>query len=129
MNDKEEATVDLKKEISNAERLIGQVMQVGVFLAAGVMLVGVLLFLISGQSGYSGNYHPSSFSTIFAGVIRFKPYAIIMLGLFLLILTPVLRVIVSIYAFYVAHDHLYVWITTLVLVILLIAMIIGMYGI
>lgn len=121
--------LDLKDEIHNAERLIGKVMQIGVFLAAGVMLIGVLMFLVSGHSGYSGTYHPYQFQTILAGLAGLKPYAIIMTGLFLLILTPVLRVVVSIYAFYVARDRLYVWITTLVLIILLIAMVIGMYGV
>lgn len=51
-----------------------------------------------------------------------------MLGLFLLILTPVLRVVVSIYAFIKEKDRLYTWITTAVLVILIGAMIIGYLG-
>ncbi|EPD11575.1 putative membrane protein [Lacticaseibacillus paracasei subsp. paracasei Lpp48] len=51
-----------------------------------------------------------------------------MTGIFLLILTPVLRVVVSIYAFAVEHDRLYVWITTIVLIILLGAMTIGYLG-
>ncbi len=57
-----------------------------------------------------------------------KPYAVLMLGLFLLILTPVLRVVVSIYAFIKEKDRLYTWITTAVLVILIGAMIIGYLG-
>ena len=48
-----------------------------------------------------------------------------MLGIFLLILTPVLRVVISIYAFAKEKDHLYVWITSIVLVILIISFIIG----
>ena len=60
--------------------------------------------------------------------MQFKPFAIIMLGLFLLILTPVLRVVVSIYAFAVERDTLYVAITTIVLIILVIAMVIGYAG-
>ncbi len=51
-----------------------------------------------------------------------------MLGIFLLILTPVLRVVVSIYAFIKENDKLYAWITTVVLVILVIAMLIGYFG-
>ncbi|BAP85645.1 membrane protein [Paucilactobacillus hokkaidonensis JCM 18461] len=118
-----------KSEMKSVENLIGKVMQVGVFLAAAVMLLGVLMFLITGNSGYSGDYHPTTFASLMTGLVQFKAYAIIMLGLFLLILTPVLRVIVSIYAFYVARDKMYVWITTIVLIILVFAMIIGIYGI
>ena len=51
-----------------------------------------------------------------------------MLGVYCLILTPVLRVIVSIYAFYREKDRLYVTITTAVLLILIVALVIGVYG-
>ncbi|KIS04033.1 DUF1634 domain-containing protein [Paucilactobacillus wasatchensis] len=118
-----------KTEMDNVEQLIGKVMQVGVLLAAAVMLIGVLMLLLTGKSGYSGSFHPTTFSSLIQGAIGLKSYAIIMIGLFLLILTPVLRVIVSIYAFYVAHDKMYVWITTLVLIILIFAMVIGMFGV
>lgn len=52
--------------------------------------------------------------------------AFIMLGLFCLILTPVLRVVVSIFAFAKEKDYLYVVITLIVLVILVIGMSFGL---
>jgi len=118
-----------KAEMQRVEIIIGKVMQVGVFVAATVMIIGILILFVSGNSGYEGNVHPHDFNSIISGVLSLKSYAIIMSGLFLLILTPVLRVVVSIYAFVVAGDKLYVWITTAVLIILIIAMVIGMYGI
>ncbi|CUS26234.1 integral membrane protein [Paucilactobacillus oligofermentans DSM 15707 = LMG 22743] len=118
-----------KAEMQKVEIIIGKVMQVGVFVAATVMIIGILILFVSGNSGYEGNVHPHDFNSIISGVLSLKSYAIIMSGLFLLILTPVLRVVVSIYAFVVAGDKLYVWITTAVLIILIIAMVIGMYGI
>lgn len=124
MNDQQNKT-----EMNAVEALIGKVMQVGVLTAAAVMLIGVAMFLVTGDSGYAGQYHPTTFSDMVTGVLTLKSYAIIMIGLFLLILTPVLRVVVSIYAFYIAKDNLYVWITTVVLIILIFAMLIGMYGI
>ena len=51
-----------------------------------------------------------------------------MTGLFLLILTPVLRVVASIVAFAKEGDKLYVAITTLVLIILIVAMFVGHGG-
>ena len=116
-------------EMQKVEIMIGKVMQIGVMIAAAFMIVGILLLFVSGKSGYVGNSHPYDFSSILLGIVQLKSYAIIMGGLFLLILTPVLRVVVSIYAFVVAGDKLYVWITTAVLIILVIAMVIGMYGI
>lgn len=116
-------------EMSKVENVIGVIMQIGVIVSAVVIVVGLLMFFISGQSGYPGNSFPHSFAAIGRGLLTFKPYAVIMLGLFLLILTPALRVLVSIYAFAVMKDRLYVWITTIVMIILVIAMVIGMYGI
>ncbi len=46
-------------------------------------------------------------------------------GVYLLILTPILRVVISIYAFYKENDFLYVKITSLVLLILIISVIVG----
>jgi uncharacterized membrane protein len=114
-----------KAEMNRIELIIGKILRIGVIISATIMIVGLALFLITGYSGYVGNYHPTNFNTIFQGIIQLKPYAIMMLGVFCLILTPVLRVIVSIYSFYKENDWLYVWITTFVLIVLVISFIIG----
>ena len=119
----------MKKEMDHVEDIIGHVMQVGVITAAVVIVIGILMLFITGHSGYAPHEHPMTFMAIGQGLVALKPYAVIMLGLFLLILTPALRVLVSIYAFAVLGDHMYVWITSLVMVILVVAMVIGMYGI
>lgn len=129
MDEKNNDDFQESTEMQDVELIIGRVMQVGVAIAAIVMLIGVIWFLVSGNSGYTGTFHPTRISAVLSGLVQMKPYAYIMCGLFLLILTPVLRVVVSIYAFAVAKDRLYVWITTLVLAILIFAMIIGMFGI
>lgn len=126
---KQNETSATKKEMNRVEDVIGRVMQVGVVLSAAVIVIGLLMLFISGKSGYPAGVHPTTFAAIGKGVAALKPYAIIMLGLFLLILTPALRVLVSIYAFWAMHDRMYVWITSLVMVILIIAMIIGRAGI
>ena len=118
----------LKTEIDDVEIMIGKVMQIGVILVAVVIIFGLILLLVSGSTGYPAGVHPTRIGAIISGTVALKPYAILMTGIFLLILTPVLRVVVSIYAFAVEHDHLYVWITTAVLIILLGAMTIGYLG-
>jgi uncharacterized membrane protein len=119
----------LEAENKEVELLIGKIMQVGVVLAAVVLIIGLIMFFATGKSGYPANVHPHTFGSIISGTVALKPYAVIMTGVFLLILTPVLRVVVSIYAFAKEHDRLYANITTAVLVILIIAMVIGYYGI
>lgn len=115
-------------EMNEIELVIGHVLRIGVITAAIVIIFGLVLALITGKTGYPTDSFPTTFTTIFQGVVAFKPFAITMLGLFLLILTPVLRVVVSIYAFAKENDQMYVWITTLVLVILVFAMWIGYHG-
>ncbi|MFD0896754.1 DUF1634 domain-containing protein [Loigolactobacillus binensis] len=112
-------------EMAQVEKSIGVILQIGVIVSAIIIGIGLLLLLFTGHSGYPAATFPAHFSTIFRGVIQLKPFAIIMLGLFCLILTPVLRVVVSIYAFAKEHDHLYVIITTVVLIILLFGMVLG----
>lgn len=116
------------REMAQVETIIGRILQVGVIFSAIIMLIGLVLFLVTGNSGYNGNFVPRQMDMILAGTMQGRPYAIMMLGVYCLILTPVLRVIVSIYAFYKEKDYLYVAITTLVLIILLIALVIGVKG-
>ncbi|AMV60301.1 Hypothetical protein ADU72_1356 [Pediococcus damnosus] len=129
-NKKTELAEDTKKmeEMNQIELIIGQVLRIGVIISAAVILIGILLLAVTGKTGYAPNVYPITVKSITAGILALKPFAIMMLGLFLLILTPVLRVAVSIYAFAKEKDHLYVWITTFVLVILLIGMGIGYLG-
>lgn len=119
---------EMRKEIDDIEKIIGKIMQIGVLIAAAVLGVGLALLLITGQTGYVAGVHPHSVSAIAQGVLHLRPYAVMMLGIFLLILTPVLRVAVSIYAFIKEKDRLYAGITTIVLIILLVAMVIGYLG-
>ncbi|KRM90510.1 DUF1634 domain-containing protein [Fructilactobacillus florum] len=109
------------------EKTIGRIMRWGVTLAIIIMVIGLLAFLLHGGLGYPNNYYVHSFKELFSGLAEQKPYSIMMLGIFILILTPVLRVVASIYSFYREHDWLYVVITALVLLILIASFILGIY--
>lgn len=117
-----------KSEMRDVELIIGKILRIGVIASAIVVIIGVILYFINGGSGYADGQWPRRFGMIFQGIAQGKSYAVIMLGIFLLILTPVLRVIVSIYAFAKEHDRLYVYITTAVLIILIFAMVFGYNG-
>ena len=86
---------DLQTEMNQVELLIGKIMRIGVLIAAFVMIIGLGLLLVTGKSGYPGTFYPATLQTIIAGVCAFKAAAWMMLGIFLLILTPVLRVVIS----------------------------------
>jgi len=101
--------------------MIGWVLQGGVIISAVVILVG--LFLLSLQPDKYAPQQlvrfPQTFGQVWVGLRVLNPQAVIVLGLLLLIATPVLRVAVSIVAFAVERDGRFVVITTIVLLILL----------
>lgn len=117
--------MDDKSKIVQMEIIISKFLRAGVLLSAVVIGIGLALFLITGKSGYAGDYYPSSPTEIFAGLISLKAYAIILTGLIILILTPVFRVGVSILVFIKEKDKLYIRISTAVFVILIISFILG----
>lgn len=111
--------------IERAELIIAKSLKIGVLLSSFIIGIGLILFLITGQSGYPQDAYPTDFSAILQGLIAMKSYAIILTGLFLLILTPVFRVGISILIFLKEKDRLYVFITTLVFTILIISFLLG----
>jgi uncharacterized membrane protein len=124
------------------ELLISRLLRFGVTLSSTIILAGVLLMIFTHSTGYSaaGSYHlklilpyhphttaefPTAVPEVVAGVRALKPFAIVMLGILLLIATPVLRVAVSLVAFILEGDRAYVWITLYVLVVLVVSFAIG----
>jgi len=112
-------------KIDEMEITISNLLRIGVLLSAVIVFVGLSMFLITGKSGYTGNYYPTNPLEILKGIISLKPYSIILTGLLILILTPVFRVGVSIIVFFHEKDFLYVKITSFVFIILLISFILG----
>jgi uncharacterized membrane protein len=51
-----------------------------------------------------------------------------MLGTLLLILTPIARVLVSIYAFWGDHDRKYVVVTLIVMIVIILTVVLGRLG-
>lgn len=112
-------------KIGEIEIIISKFLRFGVMLSAVIILIGLVMFLITGNSGYIGDYFPSNPGEILTGLVQLKAYAIILTGLMLLILTPVFRVGVSIIVFLKEKDSLYVKITAAVFTILLVSFILG----
>lgn len=122
------------KALHQTELIISFVLRFGVLLSGSVILFGFILFLFHRESGSLHNLEgthpifPHTFSAVLAGVGNGDPVAMIMLGLVLLIATPVTRVAISILAFAVEKDWTYVIITCVVLTILLISFFLGKAG-
>jgi len=70
-------------------------------------------------------YHRSA---IVKGILSFDPTIIMLIATVLLILTPVVRVVVSIYAFAVDGDRKYVAVTAIVLLVMAVTVVLGIFG-
>jgi uncharacterized membrane protein YfcA/uncharacterized membrane protein len=101
--------------------VIGWILQGGVILSALVVLIGLVLMSFQPHKFAPQTLlnFPETFDQVWAGLLVLNPQSVIMLGLLLLIATPVMRVVVSIFAFGAERDWRYVVITTIVLAILL----------
>jgi uncharacterized membrane protein len=62
------------------------------------------------------------------GIRSFDPTVLMMIATVLLILTPIARVIVSVYAFAVDHDRKFVLVTLSVLVVIVFTVVLGLFG-
>lgn len=118
------------------ELVISYALRAGVLLSAAVVLIGISWFALTQDTGYvrvlphhlqdiltfhqqSGpGFFPTSLQAVITGAAAGKPYAIIGLGMLLLILTPIVRVALSVLFFLAQRDWLYVGITLFVLGVL-----------
>jgi len=107
------------------ELLISYALRLGVYTAALVIAIGMVLTVATGSSGYPANSFPTSLTEVFRGLQELRPAAVISLGLLLLIATPVIRVGLSVVLFIKEQDYLYTAITLLVLGILLFSLMFG----
>jgi uncharacterized membrane protein len=115
---------------------ISRLLRGGVILSISVVLVGVALTFIHHPS-YARSRpdlvvltnpdqpYPSSVRTVAAGAEQRRGQSVVMIGLLLLIATPVARVALSIVVFAIERDRLYVVITTVVLALLLTSFFLG----
>lgn len=123
MDGKDKRTSATNNNMMNT--IIGWVLQGGVIISSVLVLIGFLLLITSpgALSGSRTDVFPHTLSELWSGLRGLHPQSIIVLGLLLLIATPVVRVIVSILAFALEHDLRYVVITCLVFAILLVSFI------
>jgi len=111
--------------VTRVQRAVGNLLRAGVLLAAAVVLAGGILFLARHGSD-AADYRvfrgePTSLRTltgILRGSLAESGRAIILLGLLILVATPVARVAFTAVAFAVERDRTYVLVALLVLSLL-----------
>jgi uncharacterized membrane protein len=108
------------------EIAVGRTLQTGVFVAAAVVFIGGVMYLLhaSGPRPDYSHFHGVAEnlrtpSGIWNGVMHRDAESVIQFGLLLLIATPVVRVILAGVGFLMERDRLYFWVSAVVLAILL----------
>ena len=110
------------------ELAMGRMLQIGVTIAALVVLTGGILYLVQ-MGGVRPDYHHfratepalETVPGILSAASHFDPRGMIELGLLLLIATPVGRVIFGVVGFAILRDRRYVVVSTIVLLVLLVS--------
>lgn len=115
----------IQEEDRKIEIILGNLLRIGVIIAAFTVIAGGVIYLI--RHGFEFPHYsifkgePAIIKNVFSiyhGVLALNSLAIIQLGIFLLIATPVLRVVFSVVAFMYEKDIMYVFFTLIVLAVL-----------
>ncbi|MCL5281044.1 MAG: DUF1634 domain-containing protein [Planctomycetes bacterium] len=121
MTDNRQTRMDQRLEV-----IIGYTLRTGVITAAVIVLIGGVLYLVENSSGtphyqtfQAAAEHSDTLSGIAQNIYALNSNGIIQLGLLVLIATPIVRVILSVVAFALERDLLYVVATVIVLAVLL----------
>jgi uncharacterized membrane protein len=118
---------------------ISRLLRGGVTVSIAIVLCGMVITFLHHPTYVSSRpalgrltgpeaVFPHTVPAVLHGAALHQGQAIVMIGLLLLIATPVARVAFSIVVFALQHDRLYVAITTAVLILLMISFVVGAAG-
>jgi uncharacterized membrane protein len=123
----------------DAETLISRLLRIGVLISAALVVIGMLL-VFEHHPTYRSSHtelaslisasveYPHRIRDVLASAFAGRGQGIAMLGLLLLIATPVARVLVSIFIFLRERDPRFVLITATVLLLLITSFVLGTAG-
>ncbi len=103
----------------------------GMIVSTCLFIAGVVLALLHPQfiplrAAWIRQHY--SWGVFLQGLLAFRPTSLLMLATLLLIATPVVRVVVSIYAFLVDRDYKFVVVTSLVFMVIILTIILSQLG-
>ena len=103
---------------------ISNILKAGVYFSTFLILVGIILTFVSGTSE-NLTIERYSFQEMITGLFKFDHYSYLMFGIFVLILTPVLRILGLLVVYFKEKDYKFVRICLIVLLILCISLALG----
>lgn len=119
---------DKKSETAQLEVLMAKILRFGILLSVFLMLLGLGLYLIQNKTFEEikslTTFHVMDYVL---GHSLFDGVTLMLFGVFVLILTPIFRVISTFLAFIHQKDRLYIGFTGLVIVIIILSIIMGFW--
>ncbi|RUT71319.1 DUF1634 domain-containing protein [Flavobacterium cupreum] len=115
------------------QKIVGNLLRYGVWISLSVAFIGGIVYLLHHGSDIE-NYSVFKendrnifevIGAVYQGVIQGRGESIIFLGIVLLFLTPVFRVLLSLFSFLLEKDYLYVVITAIVICIIIMSISFG----
>ncbi len=105
--------------------LVSRALRGGTVLSVVLVLIGMILVAV--RDGPSLLTPPSAFSfgAMASGIVHLAPFGFLLLGLIVLVLTPVSRVVISVALFSASGDRQFMWLTITVLAVLILSVIVG----
>ncbi|WP_091132570.1 DUF1634 domain-containing protein [Flavobacterium anhuiense] len=115
------------------QTIIGNLLRYGVWISLSVAFIGGIVYLIHNgnqiedYSVFKENDRNifEVIAAVYNGAIQGNGESLIFTGIILLFLTPVLRVLLSLFSFLLEKDYLYVAITLIVIAIIIISISFG----
>ncbi|MFC0777459.1 DUF1634 domain-containing protein [Flavobacterium sp. HJSW_4] len=115
------------------QTIIGNLLRYGVWISLSVAFIGGIVYLIHNgnqiedYSVFKENDRNifEVIAAVYNGAIQGNGESLIFTGIVLLFLTPVLRVLLSLFSFLLEKDYLYVGITLIVIMIIIISISFG----
>ena len=104
--------------------VIANIIKTGVFVSSFFIITGITLSFIQGANGVL-TVERYTFNEMLRGLVSLNYYSYLMFGIFLLILTPVLRILGLLYIYIEQKYYKFVRICILVLVILIVSLLLG----
>jgi uncharacterized membrane protein len=135
----DEAAAKAAERVRRVELLISNLLRIGVTASLVLIVAGTLLTFARHPNYAStpaelqrltqpGAAFPHTLGDVLNGALYLRGQAIVAIGLLVLLITPVLRVAVSIAAFEYQGDRVFVVLTTTVLLLLLLSFVLGLAG-
>jgi uncharacterized membrane protein len=138
MNNEEEwgASSNAEGRVLKVELVISNLLRAGVLISLMFVIVGTLISFIHHPDYLSSSSaltaltrlsatFPHTLPDVGQDALSFRGQALVVLGLLLLIATPVMRVAISIIAFLLQGDRAFTFITLTVLCLLLLSFVLG----